>query len=143
MGFPFTGRRSLSSRSPDAPGPSSPGPSTKDKRLKGVAEAAEVVPSEDEDTCPGLVFRRKRKADAIVPAQSGFDGQSPSYRECPHSASSPRNIIMQEGGGESALGVTMVTPLLICQPPSSKRCNPFDPRRGWRTWRMTPYWSTC
>jgi len=61
------------------PGPSALDPSAKDKRLKGVAEVVEVASSEDEDTCSGLVFRRKRKADATIPAPSGSDGQTPSY----------------------------------------------------------------
>ena len=49
-----------------SPVPSAPGPSIQDKRLKRVAEVDEVTPSEDEDTCSGLVFRRKRKADAAI-----------------------------------------------------------------------------
>jgi len=87
---------------PSAPGPSAPAPT--DQRLKGVAEVAEVVPSEDEDTCSGLVYKRKRKVDVVVPALSGLDGQTPSYREHPPSASSPCDIVVQEGRGESASG---------------------------------------
>ena len=70
-----------------APGSSAPAPA--DQRPKGVAEVIEVVPSEDEDTCLGFVFKRKRKADAAILTASGSDGQAPSYREHPPSASSP------------------------------------------------------
>ena len=80
---------------PSAPGPSILGPSSKDKRLKGVAVVAETAISDDEDTCSGLVFRRKRKADDAIPMISGSDGQAPSYKECPPSASSPHNIVVQ------------------------------------------------
>jgi len=77
-----------------------PGPSTKDKRLKGVAKAAEVAPSEDDDTCSGLVFKRKRKVDATVPAQSGSDGQAPSYRECPPVSLLPATSWCKKVGGD-------------------------------------------
>jgi len=59
-----------------APGPSAPAPV--DHRSKGVAEA---TASEDEDTCSGLVFKRKRKVDVVVPANSASDDHAPSYRE--------------------------------------------------------------
>lgn len=85
-------------------GPFAPGSSAKDKRLKGVAEVAEVAPFEDEDTCSGLIFRRKRKAEAAILVPSDSDGQAPSYRECPPSASSPRDIVVPEGRGKSASG---------------------------------------
>jgi len=39
-----------------------PTPSAKDQKLKAMAE---VAPSEDEETCSTLVFKRKRNADAI------------------------------------------------------------------------------
>jgi len=119
-----------------APGPSAPTPI--DQRLKGVAEVVEVAPSEDENTCSDLVFKRKRKVDDVVLVPSGSDGQAPSYRECPPSSSSPRDIVVHEGRGRVPRGVTMATPLLICQSSSSKRCNPSELRRGWKTWRMTP-----
>jgi len=57
-----------------APGPSAPGPSTKDKRLKQVAQVVEVVPFEDNETYSGLVFKRKRKADAAIPVPSDSNG---------------------------------------------------------------------
>jgi len=81
-----------------APAPSALGPSVKDKRLKGVAE---VAPSEDDETYSGLVFKRKRKADAAIPVPSDSDGRAPSYRECPLSTSSPRDIAVREGKGEN------------------------------------------
>jgi len=90
-----------------APGPSAAGPSSLapiDQRLKGVAEVAEAAAFEDEDTYSGIVFKRKRKADAVVPAPSGSNGQAPSYREHPPSACSPRDIVVKEGKGESATG---------------------------------------
>jgi len=86
---------------PAAPGSSAHGPSVKDNRRKGVVE---VAPSEDKDTCSGLIFRRKRKADVAIPVPSNLDGQAPSYRECPPSASSPRDIMVQEGRREGASG---------------------------------------
>jgi len=48
-----------------APSPSAPAPV--DLRQKGVIEATAF---EDEDTCSGLVFKRKRVVDLAVPAQS-------------------------------------------------------------------------
>jgi len=104
---------------PSAPGPSAPAPV--DQRLKWVAEVTEVAASEDEDTCSGLVFKRKRKADAVVPVPSGLDGRAPSYREHPPSVSFPRDIVVQKGMGESASGVTMASPLLIYRPSFSRR----------------------
>jgi len=53
------------------PSPSAPAPA--DLRLKGVVKA---TAPEDEDTCFGLVFKRKKGADAAVPAQSASDGRA-------------------------------------------------------------------
>jgi len=117
------------------PGPSTAGlsaPPPIDQRLKGVVEVAKVAPFEDEDTCSGLIFKRKHKADVVVTTLSDSDGQASSYREHLPSASSPCDIAVQEGRGESASGGD-----------HGEHCNPSKPRRGWRTWRMTPYWSTC
>jgi len=83
-----------------APGPFAPGP--KDKRLKGVAEVADVAPSEDDETFSGLVFKRKHKVDAAIPVPSDSDGRAPSYRESPLSASSPHDVVVHGGRGESA-----------------------------------------
>jgi len=48
-----------------------PSPCAMDKNLKAVAEA---VLSKDEETCSGLVFKRKRKANAAIPVPSDSDG---------------------------------------------------------------------
>jgi len=113
-----------------APGPSALGPSTKGKRLKGVAEVAEVAPSEDEDTCSDLVFRRKRKADVAVPMPSGLDEQAPFYRECPLVPPLPVTSWCRKVEGRVLQGVTVVSPLLICPPSYSRLYNPSRPRRG-------------
>ena len=118
-------------------GPSAPAPV--DHRQKGVAEA---IASEDEDTCSGLVFKRKRKVDVALPTNSASDDRAPSFRENPPSASSPRDIVGQESGGESASGVIMARLLLTCPPSSNGPLNPSKIGRGWRTWTKTPYKST-
>jgi len=82
-----------------ASGPSAPGPPVKDKKLKMVSE---VAPSEDGETCSGLVFKRKRKADVAILVPSDSNGRAPSYMECPPCASSHRDIAVHEGRGESA-----------------------------------------
>ena len=74
-------------------------PAHADLRLKGVVER---TTSEDEDTCLGLVFNRKKGADATVLAQSVSEGRASSFRENPPSASSPCDLVVHEGGGESA-----------------------------------------
>jgi len=61
-----------------APNPFSPAPA--DLRLKGVVEAAAF---EDEDTCSGLIFKRKMGANAAVPTQSASDDRTSSFRENP------------------------------------------------------------
>jgi len=78
-------------------GPSAPAPV--DQRQKGVAEVIEAAATEDEDTCSGLVFKRKRKFDVAVHAPSGSNGRAPSYREHPPSASFPRDLVVHEGRG--------------------------------------------
>jgi len=89
------------------PGPSAPSPL--DQRQKGVAEATST---KDEDTCSGLIFKRKRKVDVAVPANSTLDDRAPSFREHPPSASSLRDLVVQEGGGRVPLGAIMVCLLL-------------------------------
>lgn len=81
--------------------PSPYAPTPVDLRQKGVVEA---TASEDEDTCSSLVFKRKRVADVAVPAQSASDGCASSFKENPPSASSPCDIVVHEGGGETAPG---------------------------------------
>jgi len=101
---------------PSTPGPSAPSPSIKDKRLKGVAEVTKVAASEDEETYSGLVFKRKRKADAAIPMPSDSDGQAPSYKECSPSTSFPCDIVVQEGRGKVLRRVASGIPLPICLP---------------------------
>jgi len=82
-----------------ASAPTSPVPALIDNRQKGVVEA---TASEDEDTYTSLVFKRKRADDVVAPSHSASDGHAPSFRDNPPSTSSPRELIMHEGGGESA-----------------------------------------
>ena len=56
----------------------------------------------NEEICSELVFKRKQKADIAISVPSYSDGRAPSYRDYPPSTSSPHDIAMQEGGGESA-----------------------------------------
>jgi len=79
------------------PSPSAPAPVG--QRKKGVVEA---TASKDKDTCTGLVYKRQRVANAVVPAHSASDDCAPSFRENPPSASSPWDIVMHEGEGKSA-----------------------------------------
>jgi len=109
-----------------APNPSAPTPL--DHRLKGTVEA---TASKDEDTCSGLVFKRKRSADVTAPTDSASDDRTPSWRENPPSNSSLRDIVIHEGGGRAPLEV--ITPRLmlrICLPSSNNR-------KGWRAWAKT------
>lgn len=75
-----------------------PAPYAKDKKLKAVAE---TVPSGDEETCSGLVFKRKQKGADATSAHSISDDQAPSYWDFPPSVSPPHDIVVQEGRGES------------------------------------------
>jgi len=86
---------------PAASAPNSPVPAPVDNRRKGVVVA---TGSKDEDTCTGLIFKRQRVDDVVAPSHSASDGHAPSFRDNPPSASSPRELIMHEGGGESAAG---------------------------------------
>jgi len=74
----------------------SPEPAPIDHRQKGVVEA---TVSEDEDTYTGLVFKRKRGTDVTVSAHSSSDGCASFFWEKPPSASSPRALMVHEGGG--------------------------------------------
>jgi len=80
--------------------PISPEPAPIDHRQKRVVEA---TASENEDTCTCLVFKRKRVDDVVAPSLSTLDGHTLSFRENPLNASSPRELIVLEGGGKSAL----------------------------------------
>ena len=68
-----------------------------DLRQKGVAEVATA--SEDEGTCTGLVFKRKRGADIVAPSNSASDGHTPCFRENPLVPPPPRDLMVLEGGG--------------------------------------------
>jgi len=125
-----------------APTTSTPGPSTPtpvDQRQKGVVEA---TASEDEDTCSGLIFKRKRKVDVAIPVNSASDDRAPSFKEHPPSAFSPRDLVVQEGGGRVPLGTIVGRPLLICLPSSNRPCSLSKIKGGWRAWRRTPCKST-
>ena len=76
-------------------------PASVDHRQNGVVEA---TASEDEDTCSGLVFKRKRVVDVTAPTHLASDDRAPSFGENPPSVSSPRDIVVHEGGGKSASG---------------------------------------
>ena len=71
---------------PAASAPDPPALAPVDHRQKGVVEA---ISSKDEDTCSGLVFKRKRKVNVVIPTGG---------------ASSPHDIVVHEGGRESAFG---------------------------------------
>ena len=76
-----------------------PSPFAKGQKLKAVAEAA---PSEEEKTYSELVFKRKRKVATAISVAFDSDGRAPSYRDFPPSVSPSRDIVVQEGRGESA-----------------------------------------
>ena len=99
-------------------------PSPTDLRQKGAIEA---TASGDEDTCSGLVFKRKKGADVAVPVHSASDGCASSFRENPPSASSPRDLVVHKGGGKVPLEVTLARlPLLSCLPFSKRFFKPSE-----------------
>ena len=67
---------------------------------KGVV--AVVVNSEDEATCTGLVFKRPRVGEAATPSHSASGGLIPAFRDNPPSVSSPHDLVVHEGGEETA-----------------------------------------
>ncbi|XP_068503759.1 uncharacterized protein [Phaseolus vulgaris] len=78
-------------------------PALVDQRQKGVVEA---TASEDEDTCSGLVFKRKRKVDVAVPVNSASDDRAPSFREHPTSASFPHDLMkLREAANQDAFQI--------------------------------------
>ena len=81
----------------------------------------EATASEDKETCSGLVFKRKRGVDVVVLAHSTSDGGAPSFRENPPSASSPRDLVVHEGGGRVPLEAILARLLLLSFPPFSRR----------------------
>jgi len=66
-------------------------------RQKGVV----AVETNDEDTCTSLVFKRQRVNEAMAPSASAFGG-TPTFMDHPPSASSPLQLVVHEGGVESA-----------------------------------------
>ena len=62
---------------------------------------AVVVDSEDEDTCISLVFKRPRVGEAATPSHSVSGGLTSVFRDNPPSASSPHDLIVHEGEGET------------------------------------------
>jgi len=90
--------------------PNTTEPAPVDNSQKGVV--AVVVDSEDEDTYTVLVFKRLRVGEAVAPSHSTSGGLTPAFKDNPPSASSPRNLIVHEGGGESTpKGQQMPPPL--------------------------------
>ena len=89
--------------------------------IRGKKGAVEAIASEDEDTCIGLVFKRKKGADVVAPSHSASDDHAPSFRDHPPSASSPRELMVLESGGRAPLEVVMACPLLLICPLSSRR----------------------
>jgi len=79
-----------------APHPTEPAPAV--DRQAGVV----AVESDDEDTCTGLVFKRQRVGGVVTPSTSAFGG-TPTFMDHPLSASSSLQVVVHEGGGESAL----------------------------------------
>jgi len=117
--------------------PASPEPTPIGQRQKRVVEA---TASEDEDTYTCLVFKRKRGADVVAPSHSASDGHVPSLRENPPSASSPRDLMVVEGGGRAPLEMIKACPLLaICPPFCSRPSSASRTGKWWRAWVGTPY----
>jgi len=71
-------------------------PTPVDDRQKGVV----AVDLDDEETCTGLVFKRQRVGEAIASFPSASGG-TPTFRDNPPSASSPCQLVVHEGAGES------------------------------------------
>jgi len=97
--------------------PNSPEPILVDNRQKGVVVE---TGSKDEDTCAGLVFKRQRVDDVVAPSHSTSDSHAPSFRDNPPSASSPRDLIIHEGGGRTLLKVAKCLLPPIFHPSSNK-----------------------
>jgi len=60
-----------------------------------------AVETDDEDTSTGLVFKRQRVGEVVVPSASASGG-TPTFMDHPPSTSSPLQLVVHEGGGESA-----------------------------------------
>jgi len=116
---------------PAPPAPHSSIPAPDGDRLKGVVVAAGT---EDEDTSSGLDFKRQRVGDVEAPAHSTFDGHTPSFKDNPLSTSSPRDLIVHEGGGRALLNITRHLPLPRSLPSSNE---PLDASKTKR-WEPPP-----
>ncbi|KAK7373540.1 hypothetical protein VNO80_06954 [Phaseolus coccineus] len=91
-------------------GPPSPAVAAPEPIADKSKRAAPVEISEDEDTCSDLVFKRKR-VEVATEVSSATEGQPPSFREHPPSASSPPEpLLALESGGESAPSTSQVPP---------------------------------
>jgi len=97
---------------------------------KGVV--AVVFDSEDKDTCTGLVFKRPRVGEAAAPSHSAFGGLTPAFRDNPLSASSPRDLVVHEGGGRPPLKAAqyLLLPSALCS--SNKPSSASKTIRCWR-----------
>jgi len=67
-----------------------------DDMQKGVV----AVDSDDEETCTNLVFKRQRVGESVAPSPSASGG-TPAFKDNPPSTSSPDQLVLREGGGES------------------------------------------
>jgi len=108
--------------------PNSHGSAPIDNKQKGVVVESDL---EDEDTCTGLVFKRQRMDDVMVPSHSACDGHAPSFGDNPPNASSPRELIIHEGGGRAHLKVAKCLLLSSSQPSSNKPLNASKIKRWW------------
>ena len=72
---------------------------TKDLKLKVVVE---VVPSYDEETFYGSVFKRRRKSATEPAEHSASDGRAPSPQAPPPSPPPSNDVVVQESAGVSA-----------------------------------------
>jgi len=59
---------------------------------------------EDKDTDSGLVFKRQRVGNVEAPSHKATGGHAPSFRDNPPNTSSPRDLIVHEGGGGGGEG---------------------------------------
>jgi len=108
-----------------------PGPAPGDKQ-KGVV----AIDAEDENTDEGLVFKRPRVGVAVT-SLSATDGHTPSFRDNPPSASSPRGPSRLKAVGRALLGVTKCVLPLSLPSFSNKPSNASKRKRRWRLWAET------
>jgi len=104
---------------------------------------AEVAPSEDEETCTSLVFKRKRKADAATLVPSNSDDRAPSYRECPPAPTLLTTSWCKRAEVKVLQRETSETLLMTYLPSYNRCCALPELKGGERIWRRIPWWSTC